>query len=91
MKKKNVGLGFLGSTLDQGGRGIDSFDLHRLEYVLRICAECASISSAGRKLFSVSRQTKASVNDTDRLKKYLFRFGLEPKQVLGIASDEREA
>ena len=33
-------------------------------------------SDAGRQLFNVSRLGKATVNDADRLRKYLARFGL---------------
>lgn len=35
-----------------------------------------TLSEAGRVLFASSRQTKASSNDADRLRKYLQRFGL---------------
>lgn len=55
---------------------IDEFDLYQLEGVLKICQQSHSLSEAGRKLFAQSRQQKASINDTDRLKKYLARFEL---------------
>jgi transcriptional regulatory protein RtcR len=55
---------------------IDPFDLVQLDYVLRVCGECRSLSEAGRRLFSVSRTKRTSANDADRLKKYLARFGL---------------
>jgi transcriptional regulatory protein RtcR len=35
------------------------------------------LADAGRKLFAVSRAEKATPNDTDRLRKYLARFGLD--------------
>jgi len=56
---------------------IDPFDRPQLEYVLQICKNSKSLSDAGRKLFSVSRQNKKTPNDTDRVKKYLAKFGLE--------------
>ena len=57
--------------------GLDPFDLVQLEYVLQICRQSRSISDAGRKLFAASRQAKSSRNDTDRLSKYLAKFGIE--------------
>jgi len=42
-----------------------------------VCRASASLSEAGRRLFDVSRQEKAKVNDADRLRKYLARFGLD--------------
>ena len=55
---------------------IDPFDKPQLEHVLRVCSQHNSLSSAGRDLFCVSRLTKASSNDADRLKKYLAKWGL---------------
>lgn len=60
---------------------LDPFDLVQLDYVLGICRESKTLSDAGRKLFAVSRASKAKANDADRLKKYLARFGLEWEQV----------
>jgi transcriptional regulatory protein RtcR len=62
---------------------LDLFDRVQLEGVLRVCAASVSLSDAGRRLFAVSRQQKASVNDADRLRKYLARFGLSAGEVLG--------
>ncbi|MEM8986806.1 MAG: RNA repair transcriptional activator RtcR [Pseudomonadota bacterium] len=55
---------------------IDRFDLVQLAEVIRVCQASNSMSEAGRKLFSVSRSKRTSSNDTDRVKKYLDRFGL---------------
>ncbi len=55
---------------------IDPFDLAQLDYVLSICRESKTLSDAGRKLFAISRESKAKANDADRLKKYLARFEL---------------
>ena len=55
---------------------IDLFDRMQLENVIVVCRQAKSLSAAGRELFDVSRQGKASVNDADRLRKYLARFGL---------------
>lgn len=55
---------------------IDLFDQLQLAAVVKICRECRTLSDAGRRLFSVSRLTKHSTNDADRLRKFLARFGL---------------
>ena len=55
---------------------IDPFDQLQLAGVVDICRQSRSLSDAGRRLFAVSRQAKSSVNDADRLKKYLSRFGV---------------
>ncbi|MFW7268726.1 RNA repair transcriptional activator RtcR family protein [Gluconacetobacter sp. Hr-1-5] len=56
---------------------IDAFDRAQLAAVIRVCREARSLSDAGRRLFAVSRQEKASRNDADRLRKYLARFDLD--------------
>jgi len=60
---------------------IDPFDQAQLEYVIKICRESKSLSDAGRKLFSISREQKRNPNDADRLRKYLLRFDLEWEQI----------
>lgn len=58
------------------GLELDRFDRVQLQDVLSVCRESPSLSEAGRRLFAVSRQTRTSRNDADRLRKYLARFGL---------------
>jgi transcriptional regulatory protein RtcR len=55
---------------------LDLFDRLQLAAVLKVCRECRTMAEAGRRLFAVSRQSRTSHNDSDRLKKYLARFGL---------------
>lgn len=55
----------------------DLFELARLKTVVEICRRSKTMAEAGRRLFAVSRRGKSSANDTDRLSKYLARFGLE--------------
>ena len=55
----------------------DRFDIAQLSEVIEICLESSTLSEAGRKLFAVSRQTKAKSNDADRLRKYLQKFSLK--------------
>ena len=61
----------------------DSFDLAQLAHVVAVCRESDSAADAAKKLFAVSRKAKKSSNDSDRLSKYLSRFGLKFK---GIAA-----
>jgi transcriptional regulatory protein RtcR len=56
---------------------LDRFDRVQLEDVLAVCHAARSLSAAGRELFAASRSEKASVNDADRLRKYLARFDLD--------------
>jgi transcriptional regulatory protein RtcR len=55
---------------------LDLFDRLQLEAVIRICQESQTLSDAGRRLFDQSRTQRAVVNDADRLRKYLLKFGL---------------
>ena len=55
---------------------LDLFDRLQLAAIVEVCRRSRSLSAAGRELFAVSRQAKASPNDADRLRKYLARFGL---------------
>jgi len=55
---------------------LDLFDRVQLEAVVKVCRESRTLSAAGRRLFEVSREQRAGVNDADRLRKYLARFGL---------------
>jgi transcriptional regulatory protein RtcR len=55
---------------------LDLFDRVQLEAVIRVCKHSRTLSDAGRKLYNVSREERSEVNDADRLRKYLARFGL---------------
>lgn len=48
----------------------------QLEAVLRVCRASHTLSEAGRRLFDRSREKRSVVNDADRLRKYLLKFGL---------------
>ena len=61
----------------------DLFDLAQLREVVAVCRASRTLGEAGKKLFAVSRQNRRSVNDSDRLRKYLARFGLDFKAVQG--------
>jgi transcriptional regulatory protein RtcR len=60
---------------------LDRFDAVQLSDVVAVCRQALSLSEAGRVLFAASRQRRASVNDADRLRKYLARFALDWDQV----------
>jgi len=71
----------LEALLGERVAALDRFDRVQLEEVVRVCAKSKSLSQAGRELFAVSRQQRASTNDADRLRKYLARFDLEWEQI----------
>ena len=56
---------------------LDLFERVQLAEVVRICRQHSTLSAAGRALFAASMASRASVNDADRLRKYLARFGLD--------------
>ncbi len=62
---------------------LDEFDRLQLEAVIDVCRQCSTLAEAGRRLFALSRRKRSVVNDSDRLKKYLQRFGLEWSAVSG--------
>ncbi len=70
---------------EDGVRALDRFDRVQLADVLRVCERSSSMSDAGRILFAVSRTRRASTNDSDRLRKYLKRFGLSWDRVAETA------
>jgi transcriptional regulatory protein RtcR len=67
---------FAPRLLGKRASSLDHFELVQLEEVLRVCRSARSLSEAGRILFAASRAGKSSVNDADRLRKYLTRYGL---------------
>jgi len=56
---------------------MDLFDQLQLAAVLQVCRQARTLSDAGRLLFQASRTQRTVVNDADRLRKYLARFGLD--------------
>ena len=56
---------------------LDEFDKIQLAGVIAHCQQCQTLAEAGRKLFANSRTQKQSHNDSDRLKKYLAKFGIQ--------------
>lgn len=66
---------------------LDMFDQMQLTGVLAVCRQWHTLSEAGRALFGASRLHKTTVNDADRLRKYLARFGLDWQQIRALAQD----
>lgn len=62
---------------DGAAHELDRFDQVQLAEVIRACRRARSLSEAGRLLFAASRRRRKSVNDADRLRKYLARFDLD--------------
>ena len=60
----------------------DLFDQRQLVDVVEVCRSSRSLAAAGRKLFAVSREVKKNPNDSDRLRKYLGKFGITWKQLI---------
>lgn len=60
---------------------IDRFDRVQLAEVISVCRESRTMSEAGRALFSASRELRKVKNDSDRVRKYLAKFGLDWKAV----------
>ena len=57
----------------------DEFDLVQFAHVAAVCRASDTAADAAKKLFAVSRMAKKSNNDSDRLTKYLSRFGVKFK------------
>ena len=55
---------------------IDPFDAVQLAYVIEVCINHKNQAAAGRYLYANSRNKLKSPNDSDRLRKYLMKFGL---------------
>lgn len=66
----------LNTLLGAEADNLDLFDRLQLQNVIAVCQQARTISEAGRLLFNISRLGKATVNDADRLRKYLTRFNL---------------
>lgn len=61
---------------------LDRFDRVQLADVVGVCRQSRTLSDAGRTLFAASRQHKRNMNDADRLRKYLARFGIDWRDLL---------
>ena len=64
---------------------LDLFDRLQLEAVINICRQHKTLAAAGRALYNVSREQLAKPNDSDRLRKYLQKYGLTWADVQGGA------
>ena len=76
-------LALEGLLSDEQLAAIDCFDRLQLQSVIEVCRSSRSLSEAGRTLFDKSRAQRAVVNDADRLRKYLQKFGLSWDAVAG--------
>lgn len=76
-RAKRQGVGMLEQFLaPEDLAKMDPFDRIQLAAVLEVCVGSRSLAEAGRRLFSVSRSKRGRPNDSDRLRKYLARYGL---------------
>jgi transcriptional regulatory protein RtcR len=76
----------IAALLGDQADALDLFDRLQLEAVIRVCRGSRTLSEAGRKLFNVTREQRSVVNDADRLRKYLLRYGLDWEALQGAAS-----
>jgi transcriptional regulatory protein RtcR len=60
----------------EGAENLDRFDRVQLQEVISVCVQSTSLADAGRSLFAKSRRLKKTANDSDRLWKYLQRWGI---------------
>ena len=63
---------------------LDRFDAVQLEEVVRVCLDSRSLAEAGRELFAQSRLQRSTPNDSDRLRKYLQKFGFSWNDLKGV-------
>lgn len=56
---------------------LDPFDAIQLAYVIKVCIDHKNQATAGRYLYANSRDKLKNPNDSDRLRKYLMKFGLK--------------
>ncbi|MDN5565550.1 MAG: RNA repair transcriptional activator RtcR [Psychrobacter sp.] len=56
---------------------LDPFDAVQLAYVIKVCIDHKNQATAGRYLYTNSRDKLKNPNDSDRLRKYLMKFGLK--------------
>lgn len=77
-----------------GGESLENLDLFErksLEAVVGVCMSSASLAEAGRILFQVSRQKKKSVNDSDRLMKYLGKYDLTWQRIRDLKGADSQS
>ena len=80
--KSSAGAPSLTALLGEDCREkFDDFDLVQFARVVEVCRESSSAADAARQLFAVSMKAKSSSNNSDRLVKYLARFGLKFKDL----------
>jgi transcriptional regulatory protein RtcR len=72
----------LSELLGNAADTLDYFDCLQLQAVIAVCRQYRSLSDAGRELFNMSRTQRSVVNDADRLRKYLLKFGLTWEKVV---------
>jgi transcriptional regulatory protein RtcR len=74
---ENVGEKLLELVPKEILESLDMFDRHQLVHVLGVCRNSPSIAAASRKLFDKSLSSNDGKNHTQRLSRYLDRYGVE--------------
>jgi transcriptional regulatory protein RtcR len=78
----------LRQVLGDRADALDLFERIQLQEVLKVCSRHRSLSEAGKVLFEVSREHRSVVNDSDRLRKYLLKYGLDWRQISVTATSK---
>ena len=60
---------------------IDRLEKVQLADVLTVCRESSSLAQTGRVLFAAFRAKKGRANDSDRLRKYLAKYGVAWREI----------
>jgi transcriptional regulatory protein RtcR len=82
VRVKNEARNFLEKLLGKDKLAqYDVFAVMQLETVITFCRSYRSLPDANRALFPVSRLRKGKTNDSDRLRKYLRKFGITWRQI----------
>ena len=63
---------------------LDLFDQMQIEKVIEVCQKSKNLANAGKFLYAQSRKKMTNPNDSDRLRKYLAKFGLSWSDVKGM-------
>ena len=74
---------------DERVDGFDLFEIAQIEAVMHAIKTTANMAEASRKLFACSRLTKASPNDSDRVRKLLVSWGLSYADVKSQLASEK--
>ncbi len=80
-KQDTDNINLVKRVLGDNASELDLFESCQLQKVLEVCQYSRNMAEASRKLFAHTIREKKSINDSDRLRKYLAKFGLSWKGI----------